>query len=231
MRPLPLSGLRALVTSGPTREPIDSVRFISNRSSGEQGLAIAVALAAAGATTVLVSGPTALAAPPELEIIDVETATEMNAACQAQLPVDIVVCAAAVADWRVRELSAAEQKMTSPANPPVLEVIQNEDILRELSRPGPRRPRLVVGFMAESRKVAEHAAEKRVRKRCDWVVAKVVDDAQRRQPPLGEDCRMVLVSRAGVEWWPRSSKAEIADRLVGRIAEFFAPSRAVLTGE
>src|SRR5690606_36327643 len=171
-----LSGRRALVTSGPTWEAIDPVRYIANRSSGKQGHAIAGALARLGAETVLVSGPTNLADPAGVSVVRIESAREMHEACFAALPVDVAVCAAAVADWRVAR--AADQKMKKDGSgPPQLELAENPDILASLSRAGEKRPRLVVGFAAETENVVEHARAKLARKGCDWIVANDVSPA------------------------------------------------------
>ncbi len=168
--PLPLRGRRALVTSGPTIEPIDPVRYITNRSSGRQGHAIARGLARLGAHTVLVTGPTAEPDPPGVHMVRIETADQMLAACQASLPVDVAVCAAAVADWRVRNVADHKLKKDQ-GEMPVLELVENPDILATLSKAGPYRPRLVVGFAAETQRIIEHAQAKLARKACDWIVA------------------------------------------------------------
>lgn len=214
-----LAGLTALVTSGPTREPIDPVRFISNHSSGRQGHAIAEALARHGAATTLVAGPTALADPPGIRTVPVETAAQMLAACEAALPVDVAVCAAAVGDWRV--VQASPQKMKKgPAGPPTLLLAENPDILATLARPGVRRPRLVVGFAAETIRVVEHAQAKRARKGCDWIVA---NDVSAATGTFGGASNTVhLISAGGVEAWPAMSKQAVAERLAGRIADVLA---------
>ncbi|MGE4218266.1 MAG: bifunctional phosphopantothenoylcysteine decarboxylase/phosphopantothenate--cysteine ligase CoaBC [Alphaproteobacteria bacterium] len=217
--PRPLAGRRAIVTSGPTWEAIDPVRYIANRSSGKQGHAIAVALARLGAETVLVSGPTALADPPGLSVVHVESAREMLAACEHALPADIAVCAAAVADWRVAE--EAPQKLKKAANkaPPALALAENPDILRRLSEPGGSRPALVVGFAAETEKVVEHAQAKRLRKGCDWILA---NDVAPATGTFGGDSNTLhLIAAGGVEDWPTMTKAEAAARLADRIAAHF----------
>jgi phosphopantothenoylcysteine decarboxylase/phosphopantothenate--cysteine ligase len=215
----PLAGRHALVTSGPTHEPIDPVRYIANRSSGRQGHAIAAALAALGARVSLVSGPVGLADPPGVAVHRVETAVEMLAACQAALPADIAVCAAAVADWHV---TAAPNKLKKQAGapPPALVLQPNPDILAALSAPGPRRPRLVVGFAAETEDLAANAAAKRQRKGCDWIVANDVSPATGIM--AGEANQVHLVTAAGAEDWPMLPKAEVAARLAGRIAAALA---------
>ena len=213
-----LSGLCALVTSGPTREPIDPVRFISNNSSGRQGHAIAEALARFGAETTLVAGPTALPDPPGIaRVIRVETAAEMYAACHAVLPVDIAVCAAAVCDWRVAEPGTDKIKKRDGAPPPVLQFADNPDILASLGAAGDRRPCLLVGFAAETTNVIENARAKRARKGCDWIVA---NDVSPETGTFGGDRNTVhLVTANGLEDWPPMSKREVAERLVLRIAD------------
>ena len=210
-----LAGKRALVTSGPTYEPIDPVRFLGNRSSGKQGHAIAAALAARGAEVVLVTGPSHEPDPPGSSVVRIETAREMLAACAAALPVDIAVCAAAVADWRVAD--AAGQKLKKDGGgPPVLSLVENPDILATLSRPGPLRPRLVVGFAAETERVVEHAQAKLARKGCDWILANDVSPATGTFG--GERNTIHLVGANLVEDWPDLAKSEVAERLADRIA-------------
>ncbi|MBN2751211.1 MAG: bifunctional phosphopantothenoylcysteine decarboxylase/phosphopantothenate--cysteine ligase CoaBC [Rhodospirillaceae bacterium] len=211
-----LAGCHAIVTSGPTVEPIDPVRFIANRSSGKQGHAIAAALAAKGARVTLVSGPTALPDPVGVTTVSVETACEMLAACQSALPADIVVCAAAVADWGIK---AAEQKLKKRpgGTPPVLELTLNPDILATLSAAGPNRPRLVVGFAAETEDLIAHARDKRSRKGCDWIVA---NDVSAETGTFGSDTNQVhLISAEACESWPSLDKRAVATRLADRIAE------------
>jgi phosphopantothenoylcysteine decarboxylase/phosphopantothenate--cysteine ligase len=210
-----LAGRRALVTSGPTYEPIDPVRFIGNRSSGKQGHAIAAALAARGAETVLVTGPSHEPDPPGARVIRIETAREMLAACEAALPVDIAVCAAAVADWRIADAAAQKLKKNGGA-PPTLSLVENPDILATLSRPGPKRPRFVVGFAAETEHVVEHAKAKRLRKGCDWILANDVSPATGTFG--GPRNRVHLVSADTVEDWPDLPKDEVAARLADRLA-------------
>lgn len=214
----PLRGLHALVTSGPTYEPIDPVRYIANRSSGRQGHAVAAALAALGARVSLISGPVAVPDPPGVVVQRVETAAEMLAACLAALPADIAVCAAAVADWHV--VPAAHKLKKQPgAAPPTLLLQPNPDILATLSAPGTRRPRLVVGFAAETEALAEHAAAKRARKGCDWIVANDVRPVTGIM--AGEFNQVRLVTASGAEDWPMLPKAEVAGRLAARIAAQF----------
>jgi phosphopantothenoylcysteine decarboxylase/phosphopantothenate--cysteine ligase len=211
-----LSGFRAIVTSGPTHEPIDPVRYIANRSSGKQGHAIAAALAALGAEVTLVSGPVVLADPPGLRTVKVESAAEMLAAVQAALPANIAICAAAIADWTVANRATEKRKKTAGAPPPVIELTPNPDILATLSAAGPSRPALVVGFAAETEKLIEHARDKRSRKGCDWIVA---NDVSAGSGTFGGDANQVHVIDAnGVESWPRLGKDEVATRLAARIA-------------
>jgi phosphopantothenoylcysteine decarboxylase/phosphopantothenate--cysteine ligase len=213
----PLSGRRAIVTSGPTHEPIDPVRFIANRSSGRQGHAIAAALARRGAMTILVSGPTAEPDPPGVEMRRVETAVEMLAACEGALPADLAVCAAAVADWKVAQPAGQKMKKNG-GKPPKLELAPNPDILRHLSAAGNARPRLVIGFAAETENLVDNAVAKRRAKGCDWILANDVSPAT---GTFGGDRNTIhLVSADGVEHWPDLSKAEVADRLADRIVGF-----------
>ncbi|MBT4906179.1 MAG: bifunctional phosphopantothenoylcysteine decarboxylase/phosphopantothenate--cysteine ligase CoaBC [Rhodospirillaceae bacterium] len=212
----PLSGRRALVTSGPTHEPIDPVRYIANRSSGRQGHAIAVALASRGAATTLISGPTSLPDPPGVTVVRVESARDMLAACEAALPADVAVCAAAVADWRVAEM-ASEKLKKNGAGPPALEMAENPDILASLAAASNTRPGLVIGFAAETEQVVEHASAKRERKGCDWILAN--DVSPETGTFGGADNTIHLVSADGVEDWPRMTKADVANRLADRIAK------------
>jgi phosphopantothenoylcysteine decarboxylase/phosphopantothenate--cysteine ligase len=224
--PPPLAGRRAIVTSGPTHEPIDPVRYIANRSSGKQGHAIAAALARLGAEVVLVSGPTREPDPAGVTVVRVTTAREMLAACEAALPADIAVCAAAVADWRVADEAPQKLKKEKGGGPPMLRMVENPDILATLSAAtGGRRPRLVVGFAAETENVVPNARAKRQRKGCDWIVA---NDVAPATGTFGGDANTVhLVTgdgAAAVEDWPTLSKAEVAGRLAARIAAHFAPA-------
>ncbi len=216
-----LAGKHALVTSGPTHEPIDPVRYIANRSSGRQGHAIAAALAELGARVTLVSGPVALPDPPGVAVRHVETAEAMLAECEAALPADVAVFAAAVADWRVAGASAAKIKKVPGGAPPKLELVPNPDILATISAPGPRRPRLVVGFAAETDDVLANAQAKRARKGCDWIVANDVSPATGIMG--GEENVVHLVTAEGTEDWPRLPKSEVARRLAERIAKALAP--------
>ncbi len=212
-----LAGRRALVTSGPTREPIDPVRYISNHSSGKQGHAIADALAALGADTVLVSGPTQEPPPFGVRLVAVETALEMLAACEAALPVDVAVMAAAVADWRVETVARSKLKKDG-GGPPLLRLTENPDILATIARRGNDRPALVVGFAAETDDILDNARDKRMRKGCDWILA---NDVSASAGTFGGDRNTIrLVGADGVEDWPTMTKREVAARLAGRIAEW-----------
>jgi phosphopantothenoylcysteine decarboxylase/phosphopantothenate--cysteine ligase len=214
----PLKGKRALVTSGPTHEPIDPVRFIGNRSSGKQGHAIAAALAAAGAETFLVSGPTQLADPSGVKVTRIQTAEEMLAACKAALPVDVAVCAAAVADWRTAE--RRDQKLKKNGKLPTLTLAENPDILATLSAKSNSRPRLVVGFAAETENVVANATAKRKKKGCDWIVA---NDVSAETGTFGGDANTVhLIDASGAETWPKLAKDDVARRLTQRIAAHLA---------
>ncbi len=218
--PGPLAGKHALVTSGPTHEPIDPVRYIANRSSGRQGHAIAAALAALGARVTLVRGPVTVPDPAGVTVVRVETAQQMLDACLDALPADIAVCAAAVADWRVAGAASGKIKKSPGAPPPVLDLVPNPDILALLSAPRPDRPRLVVGFAAETDALDENAAAKRLRKGCDWIVANDVSPATGIMG--GEDNTVHLLTAAGIEDWPRLPKTEVAQRLAARIAAALA---------
>jgi len=218
--PRTLAGRHALITSGPTHEPIDPVRYIANRSSGRQGHAIASALAALGARVTLVSGPVSIPDPPGVAVRPIETATEMLAACEAALPADVAVFAAAVADWRVAKPAAVKLKKTASGEPPSLAFVQNPDILASIAAAGPRRPRLVIGFAAETHDLAQYAEEKRRRKNTDWIVANDVSPATGIMG--GTDNEVHLITAEGIEHWPRLSKQEVAARLAQRIAEALA---------
>jgi phosphopantothenoylcysteine decarboxylase/phosphopantothenate--cysteine ligase len=209
----PLAGRRALVTSGPTFEPIDPVRFIGNRSSGRQGHAIAAALARRGAATVLVAGPTAEPDPAGVEVRHVETAAEMLAAAQSALPVDVAVFAAAVSDWRPSEPRNAKIKKSGTT--PSIALAENPDILATIARAGKSRPSLVVGFAAETDDLIANAKTKLDRKGCDWIVAN--DVSPETGTFGGSDNTVHLVSAAGVDSWPPMSKSDVAERLADRI--------------
>ena len=214
----PLTGKRVLVTAGPTAEPIDPVRVLTNRSSGKQGYAIAEALARLGAEVTLVSGPTALATPVGVKRVDVETAREMLAASLQALPADAAVCVAAVADWRIDEAFAVKLKKGKDG-PPAIRLVENPDILETLATPGPKRPKLVVGFAAETGDLEAHARAKLARKGCDWIVA---NDVSQDGIMGGDDNEVLLVYPQGLDAWPQASKAEVARRLAARIAEDLA---------
>ena len=214
----PLAGRRALVTAGPTVEPIDPVRSLTNRSSGRQGYAIAEALARLGAEVTLVSGSTALAAPPGVRRLEVETAEQMLAACETALPVDVGVFVAAVADWRPETSGTA--KLKKGGGPPApLKLVENPDILACIAGAGPRRPRLVVGFAAETDNLVANARAKLDRKGCDWIVA---NDVSAPGVMGGNQNEVALVTRDGVERWAKAEKAEVARRLAERIASALA---------
>lgn len=214
----PLSGRRAIVTAGPTAEPIDPVRYLTNRSSGKQGYAIAEALAALGCEVTLVSGPTALSAPAGVKRVQVETARQMLAACQAALPADLAVCVAAVADWRPADEGAVKIKKTGDA-PPALRLVENPDILATLSAAGPDRPGLVVGFAAETNDVEAYAQAKLARKGCDWIVA---NDVSVEGVMGGDDNTVSIVSATGVERWDKTAKSDVAAKLAQRMAKALA---------
>jgi phosphopantothenoylcysteine decarboxylase / phosphopantothenate---cysteine ligase len=218
----PLSGRRAIVTSGPTHEAIDPVRYIANRSSGKQGHAIAAALAGLGAETVLITGPTEEADPGGVEILRIESARDMYDACMGALPADIAVCAAAVADWRPAVQGDRKIKKQDGAAPPALEVIENPDILRALAGAENQRPGLVIGFAAETDNVVDNAIAKRDRKGCDWIVANDVSPAT---GTFGGDTNTVhLITADGAEDWPAMAKTDVAARLAERIAAHYAPT-------
>ena len=217
--PRPLVGKHVLITAGPTAEPIDPVRVITNRSSGKQGFAIAGALAALGARVTLVAGPVAVPTPPGVTRVDVETAVEMLAACEAALPADAAVCVAAVADWRADEVFAVKLKKTPGGGPPAIRLVENPDILATLSARGPRRPKLVVGFAAETNDLEAQARAKLKRKGCDWIVA---NDVSADGIMGGDENEVLLLTPQGTDHWPRASKIEVARHLAERIAEDLA---------
>ncbi len=205
--------MHVIVTAGPTHEPIDPVRYLANRSSGKQGFAIAAALAAKGARVTLVAGPVALDTPAGVTRIDVETARQMAAAVEAALPADAAILVAAVADWRVESAGQKIKKNGSGA-PPTLQLVENPDILAALGR-SLQRPRLLVGFAAETENVVANAQTKLARKRCDWIVANNVSG-----DVMGGAANTVhLVTAEGVESWPRMPKDDVAARLAERIVE------------
>ena len=216
----PLAGRHALVTSGPTHEPIDPVRYIANRSSGRQGNAIAAALAELGARVTLVRGPVTVADPSGVTVRPVETAAQMLNACQSALPADIAVFAAAVADWRVESAATGKIKKQPGAAPPGLTLVPNPDILATIAAAGPDRPRLVVGFAAETDDLMANAQGKLRRKNADWIVAN--DVSPETGIMGGAENTVQIVSAAGVETWPRLAKDDVARRLARRIAEALA---------
>ena len=210
----PLAGQRVLVTSGPTAEPIDPVRIIANRSSGKQGHAIAAAAAAAGADVVLVSGPVSVPDPPGVAVVRVETAQQMLAAVEEALPVEVAVFAAAVADWRPRHSS--RNKIKKHGKPPTIELVENPDILSSIARRKSGRPRLVIGFAAETDHVIANAKAKLAKKGCDWILA---NDVSPETGIMGGDVNTIhVVTADGVESWPPQSKPEVARALIERIA-------------
>jgi phosphopantothenoylcysteine decarboxylase/phosphopantothenate--cysteine ligase len=219
----PLSGRHVLVTSGPTQEPIDPVRYIANRSSGKQGHALARAAAALGAEVTLISGPVTLPDPPGVRVVKVDTAHEMLAEVLKALPADLAICAAAVADWRASDESAQKLKKEPGSSSTTLALSLNPDILATLAKPGPERPRLVIGFAAETENLIENAKAKRARKGADWIVA---NDVWPGTGAMGGDRTQVhIVTAASVEDWPAMSKDEMAARLLARAAQALAALR------
>ncbi|MCQ8240792.1 bifunctional phosphopantothenoylcysteine decarboxylase/phosphopantothenate--cysteine ligase CoaBC [Rhizosaccharibacter radicis] len=214
--PPDLAGRHVLVTAGPTHEPIDPVRFLGNRSSGRQGYAIAGALARRGARVTLVSGPVALIAPPAVDLVPVQTAEDMLRACLAALPADAAVMTAAVADWRAASPNVLKIRKVPGAPPPAIALTLNPDILATIAAPGPSRPRLVVGFAAETGDLRETAAAKRLRKRCDWILANEVGAGS--DVMGGTDNEIHLITEAGTEDWPRMPKDAVAEKLAARMA-------------
>jgi len=212
----PLAGRRVLVTSGPTHEPIDPVRYIANRSSGAQGAALGRALADLGAEVVFVTGPADVPPPGGVEVVRVATAAEMREAVHAALPVEAAVFAAAVADWRVAEASTSKIKKRM-GETPILHMAENPDILAEIAGLGADRPGLVVGFAAETDDVEAHATAKRLRKGCDWILA---NDVSRGTGIMGgTENEVLFITEGGTERWPRMGKDAVARRLADRIAE------------
>lgn len=212
----PLQGRHILVTSGPTHEPIDPVRYIANRSSGRQGTAIAEALAALGAAVTFITGPATAPRPKGVAIVEVETAQQMADAVKANLPADAAIFAAAVADWRVANASASKLKKSGNGTPE-LTFAENPDILKSVAQMGKGRPKLVVGFAAETDDVLANATAKRLRKGCDWIVANDVSPATGTMG--GQENTVVLISAQNTESWPRMSKFMVAAKLAARIAE------------
>ena len=217
-----LVGRRALVTSGPTREAIDPVRYLSNHSSGKQGHAIAAALAALGAETILVSGPTQEPTPAGVKLVPIESAAQMLAATEANLPVDVAIMAAAVADWRVNGMATQKLKKDG-GGPPMLRLTENPDILSTIAHRGNDRPALVVGFAAETENIIANAVAKRQKKGCDWILA---NDVSLGTDTFGGDSNTIhLVDANGVEDWPVMTKREVAARLADRVATTLGAAR------
>ncbi len=217
-----LDGLRVLVTSGPTHEPIDPVRYLANRSSGRQGAAIGAALTAAGAEVTFVTGPAEAPPPPAQRLVSVQTAREMHDAVVAALPVDVAIFAAAVADWRVlTEMGGKIKKAPDMTAAPQLELVENPDILAEISQlETDARPSLVIGFAAETDNVLDNARAKLQRKRCDWLIAN--DVSPETGIMGGKENQATLLTSSGEESWPRLDKDAVAARLVAKIAEWRA---------
>jgi len=223
-RGTPLHGRKVLITSGPTQEPIDPVRYIANRSSGKQGHALARAAAALGAEVTLVSGPVTLPDPEGVKVVKVDTAHEMLAATLAALPADIAICAAAVADWRAADEAPQKLKKLPDGSGAALNLAATPDILATVAQPGANRPRLVIGFAAETENLIENAKGKRVRKGADWIVA---NDVWPGTGAMGGDRTQVhLITAAGVEDWPPMSKDEMAARLLARAADALSTLRS-----
>ncbi len=215
----PLAGLKAIVTSGATHEPIDPVRFIGNYSSGKQGHAIATALSNAGASVTLISGVVSIPDPQGVETIHIQTAEEMLKACEAKLPVDIAICAAAVSDWRVDNLAIQKLKKSADKSPPTLNLIENPDILKTLSTHETQRPALVIGFAAETENLITNARAKLQNKSCDWIIANNVGD----EDIFGADENHVhLISKEQEQEWPRACKETIARDIVQEIIHHFS---------
>ncbi|MEP4034717.1 bifunctional phosphopantothenoylcysteine decarboxylase/phosphopantothenate--cysteine ligase CoaBC [Roseibium polysiphoniae] len=224
MPELPLAGRHIVITSGPTHEPIDPVRYIANRSSGKQGHAIAAAAAAAGAQVTLISGPVSIPDPLGVAVVHVETAEQMLAAVTKALPADVAIMAAAVADWRALSEGAQKIKKDSSGQPPALNLAENPDILATIGHHERLRPRLLVGFAAETQNLLDNARGKLERKRADWIVA---NDVSPETGVMGGDANTVrIVSAEGIEDWPNLDKTEVARRLVARIADYLKSQSA-----
>ena len=214
----PLAGRHILITAGPTAEPIDPVRVLTNRSSGKQGFAIAAALAELGARVTLVSGPVTLPTPRGVHRVDVETALEMQAACAAALPAEAAICVAAVSDWRPDAAFKVKLKK-GPDGPPAVVLVENPDILAGLAAAGPRRPKLVVGFAAETNDLEIHARAKLARKGCDWIIA---NDVGGGAVMGADDNEVLLITQGATDRWAKSSKTDIARRIARKVAEALA---------
>jgi phosphopantothenoylcysteine decarboxylase / phosphopantothenate---cysteine ligase len=216
----PLTGKHIVITSGPTHEPIDPVRYIANRSSGKQGHAIAGAAAAAGADVTLISGPVNVPDPPGVSVIHVESAREMLAAVEKALPADVAIFAAAVADWRVANAGTEKIKKTPGVRTPELSLTENPDILATIAHHKSKRPNLVIGFAAETENVITNARTKLARKGCDWILA---NDVSPETGIMGGDRNTIaLVTKDGVENWPPQSKDDVARMLIDRIGKTIA---------
>lgn len=218
-----LAGRHVLVTSGPTHEPIDPIRYLANRSSGKQGFEIAAAARELGARVTLVTGPVSLPEPKGVDIVHVKTAAEMLEAVQAALPADIAVFAAAVADWRVETPEIEKIKKTDARSAPTLALVENPDILKTIAQPGPARPRLVIGFAAETQDVLGYAKKKLKSKRADWIIANDVSPASGVMG--GENNTVHVVMANGVESWPEMSKGKVARKIMARAAEHLRAKR------
>ena len=213
-----------LITSGPTHEPIDPVRYIANRSSGKQGHAIAAAAAAAGADVTLVSGPVNVPDPPGVRVVKVETARDMLKAVENALPVDVAIFAAAVADWRIAKAEDRKLKKQADKATPDLPLVENPDILATIAKRKMQRPKLVIGFAAETENVTANAKAKLARKGCDWILA---NDVSPRTGIMGGDRNSItLVTASGVEAWPSQSKEDVATKLIARVADALAGSKS-----
>jgi phosphopantothenoylcysteine decarboxylase/phosphopantothenate--cysteine ligase len=221
--PTTLAGRHVLITSGPTHEPIDPVRYIANRSSGKQGHAIAAAAVRAGARVTLVSGPVALPDPAGVAVLHVETAAEMMEAVRESLPADVAIFTAAVADWRASAAAPSKLKKARASAPPRLDLVENDDILRTIASARTQRPALVIGFAAETDDVVAYARKKRKSKAADWIVANDVSPATGIMG--GDRNRVHLVTASGVEDWPEMAKEEVAERLIARAAQHLARAR------
>lgn len=218
-----LAGRHVLITSGPTHEPIDPVRYIANRSSGKQGHAIAAAAARAGARVTLVSGPVSLSDPAGVAVLHVETAAQMMDAVRESLPADVAIFTAAVADWRVAASALSKMKKARSAGPPKLDLVENDDILRTIASSRSSRPALVIGFAAETDDVVAYARKKRKSKNADWIVA---NDVSPSTGIMGGDRNRVhLVTASGVEDWPEMAKEDVAERLIARAAQHLKRTR------
>ncbi|MEO9527355.1 MAG: phosphopantothenoylcysteine decarboxylase, partial [Roseibium sp.] len=217
---LPLAGRHVLITSGPTHEPIDPVRYIANRSSGKQGHALARAAWQAGARVTLVSGPVTLPDPANIDVVHVETAASMLQAVKDRLPADIAIMAAAVADWRVAAGGGEKIKKDAGGAPPLLGLAENPDILATVGHDAGLRPKLLIGFAAETQNLIDNARGKLERKNADWIIA---NDVSPETGIMGGDANTIrLVSRSGVEDWPEMDKTEVARRIIARAAQALA---------